>query len=75
VNLMMSSCRSCTETNHLVFLLFSFLTGCWSFCSLSLSLLKKVALVLKSLMKMTQKERLKLYDVGCLISLVQLIFS
>jgi hypothetical protein len=38
VNLMMSSCRSCTETNHLVFLLFSFLTGCWSFCSLSLSL-------------------------------------
>lgn len=43
--------------------------------SLSLSLLKKVALVLKSLMKVTQKERLKLYDVGCLISLVQLIFS
>jgi hypothetical protein len=32
-------------------------------------------LVLKSLMKVTQKERLKLYDVGCLISLVQLIFS
>jgi hypothetical protein len=42
VNLMMSSCRSCTETNHLVFLLFSFLTGCWSFCSLSLSLSFKI---------------------------------